>query len=201
MYVPEHFEAPSDEAVKDLIHTHPFGCIVTSDLQASHIPFLLQEREGQVVLVGHVARANSHWQVFDGKAPALILFQGPDGYISPSWGDCEKLVPTWNYCVVHAHGVPGVIEGPRAQTLLTEMTQAREEGGDAPWRVEDLAPGMLERLLTALVVFEMPVTRFEAKWKLSQNRSEADRLAFISGVENQGNAALASAMKGEAKNS
>ncbi|PCJ72000.1 MAG: transcriptional regulator [Rhodobiaceae bacterium] len=196
MYVPEHFSAPSEAALTDLIRTHAFGLIVTPDLQATHIPFLLDETGEGLVLRGHVARANTHWQAFDGANTALAVFQGPQGYISPSWGDCAKLVPTWNYIAVHASGRPRIVEeGPKAASLLIEMTQSQEKGRPAPWSTDDLAVGMVDRLMTALVVFEMPVDRLEGKWKLSQNRSAEDRAAFTSAVAGEGNAALSVAMK------
>ncbi|MEQ9520294.1 MAG: FMN-binding negative transcriptional regulator [Parvibaculum sp.] len=200
MYVPDHFSPPSDEAMVSLIRARSFGALITSDLQATHIPFLLEERTDGLVLVGHVARANPHWQMFDGANVGLVIFQGTDGYISPSWGDapdaCEKLVPTWNYMVVHAKGVPRLVEGEvAAHDLLTRMTAAQEEGRALPWRVEDLAPGMMERLITALVVFEMPIASLEGKWKLSQNRTEADRNAFRSALTDEGRSDLAQAMR------
>ena len=204
MYVPEHYEAPSDDAVKSLIRTHPFGSLVTSDLQASHIPFLLAERAGQAVLVGHVARANPHWRVFDGQSSALALFQGPQGYISPAWGDCERLVPTWNYIVAQVRGVPTLVDGAHARDLLNEMTVAQESQRSQPcqpWEMDELDPDLLERLLTALVVFEMPVVEMRGKWKLSQNRSDSERAGFISGLEAEGNVVLASSMKEKMKNS
>ncbi len=200
MYVPAHFSAPSHAAMADLVRSHPFGLIVTQDFQATHIPFLLEETTGGLVLRGHVARANPHWQVFDGEQPALVVFQGPQGYISPSWGDCEKLVPTWNYIAVHAQGHPRIVEdGPEAVALLAEMTWDREEERSG-WHVEDLAEGLAERLMAALVVFEMSVERLEGKWKLSQNRSDGDRAAFTSAVAREGNGALASVMKALLKN-
>lgn len=196
MYVPEHFSPPDDAALVDLIRTHPFGTIVTSDLQASHIPFLLEESKDGLVLHGHVAKANSHWQVFDGKAEALVMFQGPDGYISPSWGDCAELVPTWNYMIVHAKGAPKLVEGRAAKTrLLHQMTERHEADREAPWAIGDLDPAKLEQLLDALVVFEMSVTHLEGKWKLSQNRDAATRSAFTLAVAAERNEALAEAMK------
>jgi transcriptional regulator len=196
MYVPEHFSPPDDAALVDLIRTHPFGTIVTSDLQASHIPFLLEESKDGLVLHGHVAKANSHWQAFDGSAPALVMFQGPDGYISPGWGDCAQLVPTWNYMIVHAKGAPQLVEGRADKVrLLHLMTEAHEASQAAPWAIGDLDPAKLEQLLAALVVFQMPVTCLEGKWKLSQNRELADKAAFIKAVEARGDVALSGAMK------
>ncbi len=195
MYVPEHFRPPDEAALIDLVRSHPFGTLVTSDLQVSHIPFLVREEEG-LLLCGHVAKANSHWQVFDGAASALAMFQGPDGYISPSWGDCTQLVPTWNYMAVHARGVPMIVEGRAATSrLLHQMTEAHEATQPTPWAMGDLDAGKLEQLLDALVVFEMPVTSLEGKWKLSQNRAPDDRAAFIEAVEARGDVDLAEAMK------
>ncbi len=196
MYVPEHFRPPDEAALVDLVRSHPFGTLVTTDLQVSHIPFLLRQEGEGPVLCGHVAKANSHWQAFDGTASALAMFQGPDGYISPSWGDCAQLVPTWNYMVVHARGVPTIVEGRAATSrLLHQMTEAHEATQPTPWAMGDLDAGKLEQLLDALVVFEMPVTSLKGKWKLSQNREPEDKAAFIEAVEARGDVELADAMK------
>ncbi|AWZ01522.1 protease synthase and sporulation protein PAI 2 [Rhodobiaceae bacterium] len=196
MYVPEFFSPSDDQALVELVRSHPFGTIVTDDLQASHIPFLLQDGEDGLVLHGHVAKANPHWQAFDGESAALVMFQGPNGYISPSWGDCSKLVPTWNYMVVHARGAPTLVEARADKIrLLHQMTEVHEAGQPAPWVIGDLDAQKLEQLLAALVVFQMPVTSLEGKWKLSQNREAADKAAFIKAVEVRGDVDLAKAMK------
>ncbi len=196
MYVPEFFSPPDERALVDLVRSYPFGTIVTSDLQASHIPFLPSEEKDGLVLHGHVAKANPHWQAFDGAVSALAMFQGPGGYISPSWGDCAKLVPTWNYMVVHARGVPKLVEARADKIrLLHLMTEAHEAGQPAPWAIGDLETQKLEQLLDALVVFHMPVTSLEGKWKLSQNREAADKAAFIKAVRARGDIDLAKAMK------
>lgn len=196
MYVPEFFSPPDEQVLVELVCSYPFGTIVTDDLQASHIPFLLQEGEDGLVLHGHVAKANPHWQAFDGESSALVMFQGPNGYISPSWGDCSKLVPTWNYMVVHARGIPQVVEGRAEKVrLLHQMTETHEAGQPAPWVIGDLEAQKLEQLLAALVVFQMPVTSLEGKWKLSQNREAADKAAFTEAIEARGDSELAAAMK------
>ncbi len=154
MYVPEFFSPPDEAALVELVRAHPFGSLVTHDLQASHIPFLLRDEGDELTLIGHVAKANPHWQAFDGVAAALAMFQGPEGYISPSWGDCSKLVSTWNYMVVHARGVPQVV-GAHAERvrLLHLMTEAHEAAQPIPWAMGDLDAAKLEQLLDALVVF------------------------------------------------
>ena len=196
MYVPEFFSPPDERALVDLVRSYPFGTIVTSDLQASHIPFLPSEEKDGLVLHGHVAKANPHWQAFDGAVSALAMFQGPNGYISPSWGDCSKLVPTWNYVVVHVRGAPQLVEGRTDKVrLLHLMTEAHEAGQPAPWAIGDLETQKLEQLLDALVVFQMPVTSLEGKWKLSQNREAADKAAFVKAVRARGDIDLAKAMK------
>lgn len=196
MYVPEFFSPPDEEALVELVRSYPFGTLVTGDLQASHIPFLLQEEGDDPVICGHVAKANLHWQAFDGTCPALAMFQGPEGYISPGWGDCSKLVPTWNYMIVHARGVPQVVEGRADKVqLLHQMTDAHESSQPTPWAMGDLDAQKLEQLLDALVVFRMRVTSLEGKWKLSQNREPADKAAFIKAVEARGDTELADAMK------
>jgi transcriptional regulator len=196
MYVPEFFSPPDEQALVELVRSYPFGTLVTDDLQASHIPFLLQQGDDGLMLHGHVAKANPHWQAYDGATRALAMFHGPEGYISPSWGDCAKLVPTWNYVVVHARGVPQLVEGRADKVrLLHQMTEVHEQEQAAPWVIGDLDAEKLEQLLAALVVFRMPVTSLEGKWKLSQNREPQDKAAFIEALEARGDAALAEAMK------
>lgn len=203
MYVPPRFaQADRDECVA-LIEREPFGLFVTAGADgvpfATHIPFHAERRGGEVVLVGHVARANPHWQSFDGAREALAVFQGPHGYISPAWYATPGRVPTWNYIAVHACGVPRIVgDAGAAKAAIAALTDRFERARPAPWSMDGLQERDIDKLLTALVVFEMPVARFEGKWKLGQHMAEADRAGAVAGLEREaGDPALIAAMKSE----
>lgn len=200
MYVPPHFAQRESAECLALIEREPFGLLVTGNAGApfaTHLPFLLQQRGAQAVLTGHVARANPHWRSFDGTQEALAVFQGPHGYISPAWYASPAKVPTWNYVAVHAYGAPRIVDDAgAARGAIAALTARFEAGRPDPWTMSSLPEREAEKLLAALVVFEMPVVRLEGKWKLGQHMAEADRAGALAGVEREGgDAALAEAMR------
>ena len=202
MYVPPHFAQRESAECLALIEREPFGLLVTGSGGApfaTHLPFLLQQRGAQAVLTGHVARANPHWRAFDGAQEALAVFQGPHGYISPAWYASSAKVPTWNYVAVHAYGAPRVVDDAEAALeAIAALTARFETGRPDPWTMSSLPDGAAEKLLAALVVFEMPVVRLEGKWKLGQHMAEEDRLGAVAGLAREGgDAALIDAMKPE----
>jgi transcriptional regulator len=136
--------------------------------------------------------------MMDGAMESLAIFHGPHGYVSPTWYASGPAVPTWNYATVHAYGRPRATQDVAfTQELIRELVLRYEKGENA-WRVEDLPPHFSERLLSAIVAFEMPVHRYEAKFKLGQNRSAADRAGTLAGLERQPSgegAALAAFMR------
>jgi transcriptional regulator len=147
----------------------------------NHIPFLM--RDG--MLVGHVARANDVWKNLAGES--VVIFQGPEAYITPSWYASKrehgKVVPTWNYAVVHAHGTPRAIEDRDwLYALVTELTDANEASRPQPWKVTDAPAEFVRAQLGAIVGIEIAVARLVGKWKASQNRSAADRRGVIEGL-------------------
>jgi transcriptional regulator len=190
-----------------LIREHSFGTLVSHDgpgLQASHLPFLLDpERGPHGTLVGHMARANPQWQSFRGEAQALVIFQGPHAYISPSWYAIELSVPTWNYVTVHAYGVPRLVEDtPALLEILQATVQIYEAPLPEPWSMERLPGEFVKKLTRAIVGFEVPIARLEGKSKLSQNRSQADQEGAIAGLIRQGepaDVAVAALMVGTGK--
>lgn len=151
---------------------------------ASHIPFLYDETRGlHGTLIAHMARANPHWQMFDAMTTALVVFTGPHSYISPSWYEDQVTVPTWNYTAVHASGIPHIIHEPAVLRPIVDMlTDLHETAVGSTWDRSLAEPGM-EADLQAIVGIEIPVTRLEGKFKLNQNRSEADRLGVIGALE------------------
>jgi transcriptional regulator len=186
MYTPSHFHESRPDVLQALIEAHPLGTVVThgaDGLNADHIPFEYSApAEGAPfgTLRAHVARANPLWRQ-DGSA-AMVVFQGPAGYISPSLYEEKpvsgKVVPTWNYAVVHGHGVLRAVDDPVwLQALLGRLTQRHEAGREQQWAVGDAPPAFIETLKKAIVGIEIVLTRLDGKWKLSQNRTQADRLA------------------------
>ncbi|MGV3724105.1 MAG: FMN-binding negative transcriptional regulator [Actinomycetota bacterium] len=193
MYIPSSFREERLDVLHRLIRKNSFGTLVSHDgsgMTASHLPFLLREEpDANGVLLGHMARANTQWEAFASGAEALVMFQGPHAYVSPSWYATELSVPTWNYAVVHAYGTPRLIEDPASVRALLEATVAAYETSlPEPWTVDRLPDDFVEKLARAIVAFEIPISRIEGKFKLSQNRSEADRLGAASGLRKLGDA-------------
>lgn len=197
MYVPKHFEENRTEALHERIRAFPLGAMVTlgpAGLLVNHIPFLVDSTAGPLgTLRGHVARANPVWKQFSSDVESVAIFRGPETYISPSWYPSKheggKVVPTWNYLVVHVYGIPRVIEDPAwLHRHVSELSHANESGRTEPWRVTDAPEDYIQRMLGAIVGLEFPVTRMLGKSKLSQNRSEEDRRGVISGLEARGDA-------------
>jgi transcriptional regulator len=195
MYQPPHFREDRLDVLHGLIRANPLGAIVTlgaDGLTANHIPFLVDDSAGQLgILRAHLARANPQWRDFDGEREALVIFQGADAYITPSWyplkAETGKVVPTWNYAIVHVHGRPRAIED-RDWLLrhISELTDVNEAGRELPWGVSDAPPDFVAGLMKGIVGVEIEITRIEGKWKASQNRSEADRVGVAEGLTAQG---------------
>ena len=191
MYIPEHFRERDAEAIVAFMRRQSFATLLSrcdGALIASHLPLLWRpDPEPWGTLVGHMARANPQWQSFADREEALAIFQGPHAYISPSWYATAPAVPTWDYVAVHAYGAPRLIEdSAELRAIVSETVRTFEAGFDAPWRMEDLPEEFVERMLRAVVGFEIPLSRVEAKAKLSQNRSEADRRGVIATLESGG---------------
>jgi len=182
MYLPPHFREDRIPVLHELIKRYPLAAIVTPDangLSANHIPMLiLPEPAPFGTLVGHVARGNALWR--EAESPALAIFSGPEHYISPSWYPAKqehgKVVPTWNYAAVHAHGVLCVHDDKKwLRDLVTRLTETHEAQFAQPWSVSDAPADYIDGLLKGIVGIEMRIERLEGKWKMGQNRSDADR--------------------------
>ena len=191
MYIPKANEEVRVPVLHELIETHPFATLVTlgsAGLFASHIPMVLERTSSLGVLKGHVSRANAQWRDFSPTVDALAIFSGPHHYISPSWypekEETGKVVPTWNYCVVHGYGSLKVVEDADwLRAHLEALTTIHEAGFTTPWSVSDAPADYIRSLLNGIVGLEFTITRLEGKWKLSQNRSERDRLGVAAGLE------------------
>jgi len=191
MYVPKPFAETDRETLFDLIEAHPFGLLVTAADGApvgSHIPFVLDRAAGEHgTLQAHVARGNPQWRGFDGKTDVLCVFQGPHAYISPGWYDpANPAVPTWNYAVVHAYGVPRIVEDPAHLRAQQQALVARFEAGRGePWTIDSQGADYVDGMLKGIVAFEIPVSRLEGKFKLNQNHPEGNRRGAIVGLRSE----------------
>ena len=197
MYIPKHFEQLSVDAMYELIDNYPFATLVTcgdSGLCADHVPMEVDRSLG--VLRCHVARANPVWRKVSDGTQAMVIFQGPDAYISPSWyptkTETGKVVPTWNYAVVHAHGSIRVGDDVQwKRNLVEKLANQHEASFPDPWAVSDAPSDYIEKMLGSIVGMEIAISRLEGKWKLSQNRPETDREGTVKGLRNLGATAMA----------
>ncbi|NPT53320.1 FMN-binding negative transcriptional regulator [Paraburkholderia elongata] len=179
MYMPAHFEENRPEVLHRLIAEQPFGALIThgpNGLDANHLPF---EWEAGI-LRAHVARANPVWQEVAANPEALVIFQGPTAYISPTWypskHETHRQVPTYNYMVVHAHGRIVVRDDEAfVRGLVARLTRKMEAGEPVPWKMGDAPADYIAQMLGAIVGLEIEVTRLVGKWKLGQNKEAADR--------------------------
>lgn len=201
MYRPAAFDETDAEAIAALIAAHPLATLVTvgeAGLTAEHVPMLLDRSRGpHGTLVGHVARANPVWRA---ARAALAVFTGPDGYVSPNWypskHDDPRVVPTWNYAVVHAHGALRTVDDPGLVLgIVGALTRRHEAGRPEPWHVDDAPAEYVHKMLRAIVGIELEIERVEAKSKLSQNRTDADRRGVVTGLAADGADALADRMR------
>jgi transcriptional regulator len=198
MYQPLHFRENRIEVQHDLIRAHPLGLIVTSGpggLQANHVPCLIYpDVSERGTLRAHLARANPHWRELAAAEQCLVVFQGPQRYITPSWyvtkQETGQVVPTWNYVVVHAWGRPRAIEDAGwLRRQIEDLTDRNEGDRREPWKVSDAPEPFLASQIKAIVGIEIPIDRIEGKWKVSQNRREPDRAGVVAGFRGEGEAA------------
>lgn len=195
MYTPAHFAETRLDVMHALIAAHPLGTLVTltsAGLDANHIPFEIDPAPSAAAphgtLRAHVARANPVWQDFSRDVDVLVVFQGPQAYITPTWyvetkPAGGKVVPTWNYCVVHAHGPLIVRDDPAwLRGQLERLVHRHESTQPAPWHLADAPADFIEKQIAAIVGIEIPITRLSGKWKVSQNRSPADRAGVATGL-------------------
>ncbi|WP_334118678.1 FMN-binding negative transcriptional regulator [Limnobacter sp.] len=195
MYLPKQFEETSTPVLLGLIKAHPLATVITvsaSGLNANHIPMVLAENtDGQTVLRGHVARANPILADLEVSPQTLLVFQGAEHYITPSWyatkAETEKVVPTWNYAVVHVKGQMRVVDDAAwLHQQLEDLTAQQEAGRTMPWSVNDAPAGFLDQIKQAIVGFEVQIESMVGKWKVSQNQPPGNRATVVQGLEGEG---------------
>ena len=204
MYLPAHFKETRSDVLHTLIRGHPLGTLVTlnaaGELQANPIPFLIDPGpQAHGTLRSHVARANPLWRETRTEVDALVVFQGAQSYVSPGWypskAEHGKVVPTWNYIVVQARGRLRAVEDAEwLHALVSRLTERHEAPRAQPWGVGDAPPDYIATMLRAIVGIEIEITDLVGKWKVSQNRSAADRAGVAAGLAALSGDAQAAAM-------
>ncbi|MDO9106470.1 MAG: FMN-binding negative transcriptional regulator [Methylovulum sp.] len=197
MYQPVQFVQPNIETMHGLMRQYPLATLVTlaSDgINANHIPLHLADTPLPFgTLRGHVARANPLWHDLNSEIEVLAIFHGPDVYISPSWyatkQETGKVVPTWNYAVVHAYGKLQVIDDANwLRSQLETLTNQHEAAFAEPWAVADAPPDFTERLMGSIIGIELVITRLSGKWKVSQNQPPCNQASVVQGLNASGQA-------------
>ena len=195
MYIPPHFNEDRIDVLHDAIRNAGLATLVTmtaDGMIASHLPLLIDPNPAPYgTLIGHLARANPQTKTTDQAVQAMVVFQGPDGYISPSLyatkRETEKVVPTWNYVAIHAYGTIAFFDDPdRLLGVVTRLTRQYETPRRQPWAVTDAPADFVQGMLRAIVGLSIPIDRLEGKYKMSQNRPKADHAGIVAGLERDG---------------
>ena len=197
MYQPPKFKEERPEVLHDLIRSHPLGLLITSGssgLNADLVPFLIDAERG--VLQAHISRANPQMKALAEATECLVVFQGPEAYITPSWYEEKQLsgrvVPTWNYAIVQVYGRPLLMEDAEwIRTQITALTEVHEGKRSEPWAVSDAPEEYVQAQIKGIVGIEVEIDRLEGKWKVSQNRPEGDRVGVYEGLTGEGDVKMA----------
>lgn len=178
MYVPKHFVQDDEALLIEVMRAHSFALLISNQESGepfvTHLPFVVREDADRLIIEGHMARANPHWRFLEKEARALIVYSGPHAYVSPSLYQSKESVPTWNYIAVHAYGRVTLVHDAKSkhaaqQRLVAAIEPAYQE------QFDQLRTDYLQGMINGIVAFEFAVDRLEGKFKLSQNRPEADR--------------------------
>jgi transcriptional regulator len=194
MYRPDHHRVDDLSLMHTLMRARPLAALVSGGaegLYATHLPTVLKDDGPYGAIEFHLARANPHWKYLAERVEALMIFQGPEGYITPNWYPSKtehaKVVPTWNYAVVHAYGRPEVMQDRDwMQRHVAELTAQQERNETEPWALADAPETFIEAMLRGIIGFRFVITRLEGKWKMSQNRDMKDRDGVVRGLRKRG---------------
>jgi transcriptional regulator len=204
MYLPKQFSVTDVAVMQQLIRDYPLATLISrtaESINANHIPLmLLSKKLPWGCLQGHLARANPLLQEIRANPEVLVIFQGAQSYISPSWypskQEHHQVVPTWNYTAVHAYGSVRVIEDHIwLRTHLTAMTAQHESRLPEPWQLQDAPDEYLKKMFNAIVGIEIQITTLQGKWKVSQNRPPQDQQGVVTGLQAQGDSTMADLVK------
>jgi len=196
MYQPPHFIETRQDVLHGLIQAHPLGLLISNGTDgpvANAIPFLLDAEAGpNGRLRAHLAKANPQWRLLaeNPASPVLVVFQGADAYVTPSWYETKretgKVVPTWNYAIVQVRGTVKVIDDAEwIAQQITELTLSQEGAREEPWAVTDAPPTFIQSQIKGIIGLEIEITEISGKWKVSQNRPVADRAGVAEGLESE----------------
>lgn len=194
MYCPNSFKENDPERIRALIKAYPLATVITrngDDLVADHLPLMCEtDSFGNQTLIGHVAKGNPIWKT-DPSQEILVIFHGSDAYISPNWyatkSETGKVVPTWNYAVVHIYGTLTAIESSEKMLeIITKLTDIQESNQLVPWRISDAPEDYTRSLLNAIVGIEISMLRVQGKWKTSQNQPVCNQQTVVAGLEKSG---------------
>ena len=192
MYTPPHFAQNDPAHLARIMRDHPLGMLVTHQngaLDADHLPFEFDPSAGtHGVLTAHVARANPLWQRCPSGSQVMVVFRAAQAYVSPNWypskHEAHKQVPTWNYEVVHAHGILTIRDDERfVRGVVARLTRHHEAGEPHPWKMGDAPPDYIDSMLAQIVGIEIAVTSLQGKSKLSQNKEARDRLGAADALQ------------------
>lgn len=196
MYQPPHFIETRQDVLHGLIRAHPLGLLISNGTDgpvANAIPFLLDAEAGpNGRLRAHLAKANPQWRLLadNPASPVLVVFQGADAYVTPSWYETKretgKVVPTWNYAIVQVRGTVKVIDDAEwIAQQITELTLSQEGAREEPWAVTDAPPTFIQSQIKGIIGLEIKIAEISGKWKVSQNRPVADRVGVAEGLEKE----------------
>jgi transcriptional regulator len=191
MYSPSYNRLEDRAELLEFMRANSFVILVTGaggTLHASHLPATVHEKDQQIVLDMHMARANAQWKEFFDDEEVMVVFSGPHAYVSPRWYEERERVPTWNYAAVHAYGIPKIVNDKKAKYESQRRLVARLDPQWLP-QFEELRPEYVENMLAGIVNFEIPVTRLETRWKLSQNRSRREQESIASHLDGSSDSA------------
>ncbi len=193
MHIPRKFEQSDLVQCKELIDNYPFATLIThseSGLEANHIPFLLKQSKGKNVLQGHIAKVNNLWKSVKNEADVLVVFNGPNCYITPNHYPTKKehgkAVPTWNYVTVHVKGIMSYIHDKEWNlNMINNLTHHQEANQPTPWSLSDAPGDYIQKMLPAIVGLEIEVLSIKGQWKVSQNQPEKNKQGVISGLSRE----------------
>jgi transcriptional regulator len=196
MYQPPHFIETRQDVLHGLIRSHPLGLLISNGQDgpiANAIPFLLDAEAGpNGRLRAHLAKANPQWRLLaeNPASPVLVVFQGADAYVTPSWYETKretgKVVPTWNYAIVQVRGTVRVIDDSAwIAQQISDLTLSQEGARETPWAVTDAPPTYIQSQIKGIIGLEIEIAEISGKWKVSQNRPVADRVGVAEGLEKE----------------
>jgi len=193
MHVPKAFQQDDPVALHELMVKYPLASLIAysaTGIEVNHIPFFLNKSKGKLSLQGHIAKANPLWKLIKDKSQVLLVFHGPNCYISPNYYPTKKeqgkVVPTWNYVAVHVKGLLSYrFDTQFKLDMLNNLTIQHEQNQEKPWSITDAPMQYIQRMLAAIVGLEIEILSITGKWKVSQNQSEINKQGIVAGLSNE----------------